>query len=150
MYACKHFKAYELVPKILYEKRGEKAIELLDKELLIAIDYIREKLNVSITINDWKWGGQYQYRGIRTPECAEYSITSQHPYGKALDFKASGVSAESVNKWIIEHRNDPELRAISFIEMGMTWTHIDTRPDVKCNLTCWWTDGTTKIFSRNV
>lgn len=37
MYSCKRFKAYELVPKKLYELRGEKAIQLLDKELLIAL-----------------------------------------------------------------------------------------------------------------
>ncbi|QGH72750.1 MAG: peptidase M15 [Podoviridae sp. ctLUJ1] len=146
-YTAKYFKAFELVPKKLFEARGERAIELLDKELLIALDYVREKLG-KVTVNNWKAGGQFQYRGIRTPECKEYSITSQHAYGKAVDFDVEGMSAEEVNQWLIDNREADELKAISFIEMGMNWVHMDTRPDDKNNLTCWWTDGRTKIFSR--
>ena len=149
MYKCKYFKAYELVPEKLYKLRGEKALELLDRELLVALDYVREKLG-KVTVNTWNSGGVFQYRGIRTPECPEYSITSQHPYGKAVDFDVEGMTSSEVNQWLIDNRNEPQLQAISFIEMGMNWTHIDTRPDDKCNLTCWWTDGTTKIFSRNL
>lgn len=54
MYSCKRFKAYELVPKKLYELRGEKAIQLLDKELLIALDCISEQLGAT-TVNNWMW-----------------------------------------------------------------------------------------------
>ena len=67
MYKCKYFKAYELVPEKLYKLRGEKALELLDRELLVALDYVREKLG-KVTVNTWKSGGVFQYRGIRTPE----------------------------------------------------------------------------------
>lgn len=54
MYSCKKFKAYELVPKKLYELRGEKAIQLPDKELLTALDFISEQLGAT-TVNNWKW-----------------------------------------------------------------------------------------------
>lgn len=69
---------------------GEKAIQLLDKELLTALDFISEQLGAT-TFNNWKWQKTppiFEYRGIRTPE----------------------------------------LRGVTFIEMGMNWTHIDTRP----------------------
>lgn len=149
MYQCKHFKAYELVPRALYELRGERAIQLLDKELLVAIDYVREKLG-KVTINTWKWGGQFEYRGIRTPECPEYSITSQHPYGKAVDFDVEGMTSDEVNQWLIDNRNAPELKGITFIEMGMNWTHMDTRPTVNDDLVCWWTNGNTQVYARKV
>lgn len=70
----------------------------------------------------------FEYRYIHTPECPEYSITSQHPYGKAADFDVKGYTSAEVNQWLIANRNEPELRGVTFIEMGMNWTHIDTRP----------------------
>lgn len=148
-YKAKHFSAAELVPKSLFDLRGEKAIELLDKELLIALDFVRECLG-KVTVNNWKSGGKFQFRGIRTADSKEYSATSQHAYGKAVDFDVEGMTAEEVNQWLIDNREAKELRAISFIEMGMSWVHMDTRPDDKNNLTCWWTDGRTKVFSRSV
>lgn len=147
MYKCEYFKAYELVPEQLYKLRGEKALELLDRELLVALDFVREKLG-KVTVNTWKSGGVFQYRGIRTPECPQYSVTSQHSYGKGVDFDVADMTAAEVNQWLIDNRNEPQLRAISFIEMGMNWTHMDTRPDSDFNLTCWWTNGDTEIFSR--
>lgn len=63
MYSCKKFKAYELVPKKLYELRGEKAIQLLDKELLIALDFISEQLGAT-TVNNWMWRKTLLWRGL--------------------------------------------------------------------------------------
>lgn len=148
-YTPKYFTAVELVPRKLFELRGEKAIELLDKELLIALDYVRECLG-KVTVNNWNSGGKFQFRGIRTVDSSDYSPTSQHAYGKAVDFDVAGMTAAEVNQWLIDNREAKELRAISFIEMGMGWVHMDTRPDDKDNLTCWWTDGRTKIYGREV
>ena len=148
-YTAKYFKAFELVPRKLYEARGERAIELLDKELLIALDYVRDNLG-KVTVNNWKSGGKFEYRGIRTSDSKDFSPTSQHAYGKAVDFDVEGMTAAEVNEWLIANRNAKELRSISFIEMGVTWVHMDTRPDDKNNLTCWWTDGRTKVYGREV
>ena len=63
MYSCKKFKAYELVPKKLYELRGEKAIQLLDKELLVALDFISEQLGAT-TVNNWMWRKTLLRRGL--------------------------------------------------------------------------------------
>ncbi|MGL4616512.1 MAG: hypothetical protein ACRCVV_21995 [Shewanella sp.] len=148
-YQCKYFKAFELVPRKTYESRGEKAIELLDKELLIALDYVREQLG-AVTVNTWKSGGQFQYRGLRTPDSKEFSSVSQHSYGKAVDYDVKGMSAEQVRQWLIANRETPELRAISFIEMGVSWVHMDTRPTPENCLICWWPNGRTEILSREV
>lgn len=146
-YTAKYFKAFELVPRKLYEARGERAIELLDKELLIALDYVRDNLG-KVTVNNWKYGGNLQYRGIRTAGSADYSPTSQHSYGKAADLNVEGMTADQVNQWIIANRNDPQLKAITFIEMGQSWTHIDTRPEQNFSLVCWWVDGKTEVLTR--
>lgn len=151
MFTLKHFKPFEFVDKEIYKKRGDKSIEMMDLEILEAIDYIREELDLPVTINNWYWGGNYDGRGYRWDNKTlhpEYSNTSQHN-GKAIDFTVSGMSAEDVNDWITKNRNHPKLRAIRFIEMGKTWTHIDSRPTENGVLICWWTDGSTKIYQRD-
>lgn len=151
MFKLKHFKAHEFVDEVIYKKRGDASIELMDKEILEAIDFIREDLDLPVTINNWFWGGKYDGRGYRWDNKKlhpEYSNTSQHS-GKAIDFNVRGMSAEQVNNWIIENRNHPKLRAVRFIEMGKSWTHIDSRPTENDVLICWWTDGSTKIHKRD-
>lgn len=58
------------------------------------------------------------------------------------------MTADQVNQWIIANRNDPQLKAITFIEMGQSWTHIDTRPEQNFSLVCWWIDGKTEVLTR--
>lgn len=88
--------------------------------------------------------------GIRTSDSTDFSATSQHAYGKAVDFDVEGMAAAEVNEWLIANRNAKELRGISFIEMGVTWVRMDTRLDDKNNLTCWWADDTTKVYGGEV
>ena len=42
MYRCRHFSIDELVPKDIFEARGQLAWELLDSRILKAIDLIRD------------------------------------------------------------------------------------------------------------
>lgn len=145
-----NFKPFEFVDKTIYEKRGDKSIELMDLEILEAIDFIRDDLNLPITINNWYWGGNFDGRGYRWDDAVlhpEYSNTSQHN-GKAIDFTVSTMTAEQVNNYLIANRNHSKLKAIRFIEMGQTWTHIDSRPTESGQLICWWTNGKTEVYAR--
>lgn len=72
-----------------YIAKHFKAFELLYKELLIALDYVRDNLG-KVTVNNWKSGGKFEYRGIRTSDSKDFSATSQHAYGKAVDFDVEG------------------------------------------------------------
>lgn len=143
-----HFKAYELVPRKVYEDRGEKAIQLMDRELLVFIDKLRETLDRSITINNWKWGGPFQYRGLRTPDSDVYSQYSQHSFGKALDFDVKGMTAKQVRQWIIDNRHLDWVKPIGFIEDGVNWVHVDTRPTDNFSLVVWHVKtGETEVYS---
>ena len=57
MFSLKNFKAYEFVCEAVFNDRGDKSLQLLDLELLVFIDRLRDELGQSITVNNWFWGG---------------------------------------------------------------------------------------------
>lgn len=149
MFQLTHFKAYEVVPESVYIDRGEKALQLLDVELLTFIDRLRAALGRRITINTWKWGGKHSYRGLRNSGSKYFKLYSQHTYGKALDFTVEGMASEEVRNWIIEHRNLYWVKPITFLENDVSWVHIDTRPSLQDKLLLWSPlTNKTKIFER--
>ena len=109
---------------------------------------------VTIVINDWSWGGgsnftQRGYRDFdyylhkltkklkRTPtlnEAVDYynKSRSQHKFGRGLDFDVyvDGVliSASVIRQLIIDNRHLYWIQPITFIEDGINWNHVDTRP----------------------
>ena len=116
----------EYIPKALYFKwkhKPHRLIGLLDKELIIADQMLRDHFGV-VTINNWWTGGQRNWSGIRTLGSSYYSETSQHTYGRASDKIFKNATAEEVRAYIID--NWQEL-GITCIEMGVNWVHSDTR-----------------------
>ena len=124
MYQPKHFKVQELVPPSIYEKRKEKAIELIDERVLITLDQLREIFG-PCTVNDWSFGGSFSQSGLRTPEAKEYSPTSQHSFDRAMDCKFSEYEAEEVRAEILDNRI--LFPYITFIENEVSWLHFDVR-----------------------
>lgn len=125
----KYFKAYELVDKKTYEKMGEEALTLFTPEILIALDGIREYFEEPITVNNWHSGGQFQWRGYRTPAKAKAlgSPNSEHAKGNAFDFDIHGMTAQEVRQNIIINKNNPLLQNITRIEANVSWVHIDCK-----------------------
>lgn len=123
----KYFKPYELVSKEDYENMTEdKIFEIFDDSIIKAIDTLKEYFpKGSIYINNWYWGMERNWSGLRTPKSPNYSLTSMHPYGKAVDMIFTSYSSEEVRKFIIDN---PELfPGIKGIELGISWVHIDSR-----------------------
>lgn len=133
MYTCKHFAAHELVPISIYQKRGEKSYQCIDDRLLKLIDMLRELFDCSITINDWKWGGNRQWSGLRTEDSPYYSNTSQHTFGRAVDMLVSKYDAFTARKMIKEWMDQGRFEAIGVFSVTLeegaeiTWVHIDVR-----------------------
>ncbi len=129
MYKCEYFKIYELVSEQTYKDRGEKGWQLFDQELLGFIDYLRSKFG-RITVNDWKWGGSNQWRGLRTSDSQYYSKYSQHSFGRAFDLIFQDVTAEEVRRWLEDNvelwQRETGILSIT-CEEGVSWLHIDTR-----------------------
>lgn len=145
----RNFKIQELVPKKVYEDRGEKAIQLLDKSLILFIDNLRSHLGKPITINNWLWGGDLQYRGLRTPDSDVYSKYSQHSYGRAVDFDVKGMSAEEVRHFLVQHRYFHWIEPVTFIEDDVSWVHVDVRTGTNGELWLWSPEtAQTKVIKR--
>lgn len=127
MYICKHFAIQELVGPDLFNETDDPDLLwwLFDDRLLRVADQLREAYG-PMTVNDWLWGGGYTDSGFRTPESGYYSITSQHSHGRALDLKPSDVSVERIRRDIVERKRD-YLKAVTGLELGVSWLHIDVR-----------------------
>jgi len=130
---CKKFIIQELVSPEVYKKRGESAWCLINKDLIKTLDTLKEQFpNGTCTINDWKWGGQFKYSGLRSPDSSNYSISSLHTVGMAADCKFNSYDVEEVRQFII---NNPDIFPyVKGIEMGTSWLHIDVRNQDKVSL----------------
>lgn len=128
MYKCQHFKIHELVPKHVYHQRGEKAWELMDESILITIDRLRDKYG-SMTINNYYWGGDRNWSGLRTPDSPYYSAYSQHTFGRAVDiiFNSDITASEVREDLIRNYNNDSVFEFINSVELDTSWLHIDCR-----------------------
>lgn len=135
MYKCKYFKIYELVDKTTFENTPEwKLWGAFDSRILRVIDIIREDLGVSMTINNWKWGKDRQWSGLRNNLSPYYSPWSQHSYGRAIDFICS-IPAPEVRKRIKKLLNDGNFLGIvdsltlehTLNGKEISWVHIDCR-----------------------
>jgi len=129
MYRCNHFQLHELLPPDIYYARGDAGWQLLDERLLRAIDALRDRYG-PMTVNDWYWGGEREWSGLRTPDSPYYSPTSQHTYGRATDNLFANYTAEQVRAEILEHPDEPAHKRINSLELDVSWLHIDVR---NCN-----------------
>lgn len=124
MYLPRYFKPEELVPPEIFAARKDKSFELIDERVLITLDQLREAYG-PCTINDWSWGGRFEQSGLRTTDAPEYSPTSQHSFGRAMDCKFKTVSAAIVRQQVIV--NKPLFPYITFLENDVEWFHFDVR-----------------------
>lgn len=126
MYKCKHFIIQELVSPGTYNARGEKAWQLLDGRMLITLDRLRERYGKMI-VNNWKWGGNREWSGLRTADSPWFSTYSQHSFGRAADVKFADVTAESVRQDILQNPDEFTFEFINSFEENTSWLHFDVR-----------------------
>lgn len=125
-YKCRHFEIHELVPPAVFNRRGEKAWELLDVRALITLDRLRDRYG-RMTVNNWKWGGEREWSGLRTPDSPYFSPFSQHTFGRAFDVLFASHTAEEVRQQILGDKNHPDFEFINSLELGVSWLHFDVR-----------------------
>ena len=125
-----YFLLEELVPPTVFKERGSLAWELLDDRLIQTIDTIKKRFPLgTMTINNWVWGGNRQWSGLRTPEAIKYySPFSQHAFGRAIDTIFSAYTTEEVRQYILD--NPLEFPHVKGVELGVGWLHIDCRNTV--------------------
>lgn len=126
MYKCDHFAIHEFVPPHIFKLRGEKAWQLMDENILRTADRLRRRYG-KMKINDYYWGGEREWSGLRTSDSPYYSKTSQHTFGRAIDVIFTLVTAEEVRQDILTNPELYDYRLIMSMELGTSWLHIDTR-----------------------
>ena len=122
-----HFKIHELVPKAMFDTIHEDVLwGTIDNRLISSIDAIKKKFpKGAMTINNYFWGGDRGWSGLRTTESPWYSPTSQHTLGKAIDAVFSQYDVEEVRSYILS--NPSEFPYIKGVEADVSWLHIDVR-----------------------
>lgn len=128
----KHFKAFELVDPQTYAKFGEDSFKFFRPEILYALDRLREFFDRPMIVNNWKTGGPFQWRGLRTIDCAEGAALSPHRVGAAIDFDVVGMDEDLARQMILA-KPLGSFPGIRRIEDGLVassgnrrqWTHID-------------------------
>ena len=129
----KYFDISELVPKHMYNMRGNKNWRFIDERLISTIDTLKEHFSSgTMTINNYKWGGDREWSGLRTSQSPDYSPTSMHSFGKAIDCIFSHYSAEEVRLYILSNKGFfPYIRGM---EDTVSWLHVDVRNEDELKL----------------
>lgn len=120
-----HFRLEELLPRNIFEARGDRGWELLDWRIVYSVDCIREYLNIPITINDWIYKGKQEDRGFRPPDCNTGVAFSQHKFGRAVDFISKEMNSEEIRLKIIQASR--LFPFITYMENDTPHVHIDCR-----------------------
>jgi len=140
-----NFDIREFVPLATYNRWREKSIWFIRPEIIrIAEAYkvffkeFYQADGVLVTVNNYLFGGQLQYRGYRPPDCVIGARESQHRFGAGFDCDFTIIkngdrrtpSYTEVQKIILGHSKQ-------FMEMGVTtientqytptWLHTDIR-----------------------
>ena len=129
MYKPEYFKAHELIPPDSYTRYGERGFFLIDDRLLRLCDALREEFG-SATINNYKYGKDRKWSGLRTSDSPYYSKHSQHTFGRAADIIFSQVTAEDVREQMKTYPNQWLLAAgvkSLTLEDDVSWLHVDVR-----------------------
>jgi hypothetical protein len=137
MIKAKHFKIHELVPPAINTMWGENAWMFLDPRLIVLIDAMREEFGRA-TINNYRFGGNREWSGLRTPDSPWYRPTSQHSFGRAADILFNDVSAPDVRKSMLANQERwlaicPSITLENVDAKGkeIMWTHVDVRNGLK-------------------
>ena len=69
MIKTKNFRLEELVCDHVFKKYGQTAWQFLDPRLIQTLNYIRDKINKPMEINNYHWGGGDSQSGLRCNLC---------------------------------------------------------------------------------
>lgn len=122
----KNFYLHEFVPVEIYRIYGDLSIRFINPTLPRMAQWLRDRYNRSVTINNWYGGGPYNESGFRMPDTKTGARLSAHKRGVAIDFKVADMPAIEVQA-DLEH-NGSTIYAdsgITVMERGtVDWTHI--------------------------
>jgi hypothetical protein len=126
LYTSGWFKLQDFVPRHIYNQCGNCGWELLDERLLITMDRMRDVYGPML-INDWAYGGEHEWNGLRTPECPFHNGFSQHAFGRAANIRFENFDIAEVKNDILNGSALKEFEYITTIMTGDDYLHVDVR-----------------------
>jgi hypothetical protein len=127
MALTKNFIIQEFVYPELFDKYGEKSQWFIDKRIVQACQFLRDKLDRPIKINDWHDGGHYHESGLRMFDTETGAKFSQHKFGAAADLKIGDLSGEEMRDVVKRYWADLKGLISTIEDDTNTWLHIDCR-----------------------
>ena len=134
MKVSKNFESEEFLSKETHDYLVSKGISVqwfVDKQMVEFCEWLKAKCNnAKVIINDWKWKGQYNYSGLRSPKDigAEYS---QHKFMNAVDIKVDGYTPTQLRQSVVDNfsyiNKEFGITTIEKIKDTPTWLHVDKR-----------------------
>lgn len=138
MKKSKYFDIRELVCTDVYNRDGQEAWRYIHPVIVDFLDWIREKLDKPVYVNNWYWGGNKSQRGFRCNLCPlvkskKTLYVSAHMLGKGVDFNVKGMTPDEVREWIHKNINNfftfhpwyIKKCRLESSRLAPTWVHID-------------------------
>jgi hypothetical protein len=125
MKVSKNFNLKEFVSPIMYDRYGEKALWFIDPRIIESAQSLRDNLGLSLTINNWAYGGDRYMSGLRTSDMEIYRPFSQHSFGRAVDIISTEITGEEMRQHILS--NQELYPHITTLEGDTSWLHMDCR-----------------------
>ena len=124
-----HFDIRELVhPEFIIEYGEAKMVKVFKSyapDTLKGIETLREWVDESIIINDYKWGGSFINSGLRHPSDHLGSELSGHRFFLCMDCKFDTKTVKEVQESILDNpANHPNIVRMENYRDTPTWLHV--------------------------
>ena len=123
-----NFSVKELVDPETVKAMGEvRAANTVHQVLVDTLEDLKDALEgAPITVNDYEWGGNFRYSGVRPYTYLEGAKFSSHRYGNTADCKFKDLTATWVQRYIMSHQDDfPNIVRMEDVTITKTWLHIE-------------------------
>lgn len=126
----KDFYITEFVPKEIYDQFQDKSTWFINPVIVAVAQFMRDRYNKSILINNWFDNGHFNYRGFRPITYEFGGKLSQHRMGNAIDLNVTGMTPDETRADIMANQKlffDAGLRCIENGADSPSWLHADCR-----------------------
>lgn len=97
---------------------------------------VRDHFGKNVTVNNWKDGGPFKYRGYRPFGCNVGAPMGMHYRGLAVDLNIDGLSQEEILKEIIKNKDKFMVTTYEDLKHTHGWNHFDNRKYIGGSLFC--------------
>lgn len=119
------FQLQEYIHPDVFGRIGNRSQDFLHPSLAPTVQRLRDAFG-PITINDWLWGGDFKFSGLRPPDSDVGAFYSSHRFGCAADLKFADIDAEEVQQAILgEPHLYGDITRMENTQATPTWLHLE-------------------------